>query len=64
MAANTAPATQRVPQPRAYRDFLTPSLHRRFTKTALVGLAACWLEATLMSEPSREHILPPTAISY
>ncbi|GAB7348029.1 hypothetical protein MBLNU459_g6068t1 [Dothideomycetes sp. NU459] len=52
MAGNTAPAAQRVPQPRPYRDFLTPSLHRRFRNTVLVGLAACWVEAILMSEPS------------
>lgn len=35
---------------RPYKDFLTPALHRRFTNAALVVLAGCWFEATLMSE--------------
>ncbi|EMC96941.1 hypothetical protein BAUCODRAFT_68955 [Baudoinia panamericana UAMH 10762] len=38
-----------VPTARPYKDFLTPALHRRFTNAALLTLAICWLEATLMS---------------
>lgn len=41
-----------APLPRPYRDFLTPSLHRRFTSAALVGLAACWLISISMASPS------------
>ena len=51
MATNTAPnAPPRLPQARPYRDFLTPSFHRRFTNAAAVGLVICWGEAILMSE--------------
>ncbi|KAI5249997.1 hypothetical protein E4T42_05103 [Aureobasidium subglaciale] len=38
-----------APLPRPYRDFLTPSLHRRFTSAALIGLAACWLASIPMA---------------
>jgi nucleoporin NDC1 len=38
-----ATAARSAPLARPYRDFLTPSLHRRFTNAALIGLAACWL---------------------
>ncbi|KAG9954274.1 hypothetical protein KCU85_g659, partial [Aureobasidium melanogenum] len=41
-----------APLPRPYRDFLTPSLHRRFTSAALIGLAACWLISIPMASPS------------
>lgn len=41
-----------APSARPYRDFLTPSLHRRFTSAALVGLAACWLISISMASPS------------
>ncbi|WPH01073.1 Hypothetical protein R9X50_00390800 [Acrodontium crateriforme] len=34
---------------RPYKDFLTPALHRRFTKASAVLLILCWVEATLMS---------------
>jgi len=34
---------------RPYKDFLTPALHRRFTRAAGLILALCWLEAFLMS---------------
>lgn len=51
MATSSAtPQGQRVIPTRPYRDFLTPSLHRRFTNAAVIGLMACWLEATLMAD--------------
>lgn len=37
------PPVKAAPAARPYRDFLTPSLHRRFTKAAFIGLVACWL---------------------
>jgi hypothetical protein len=40
-----------APLARPYRDFLTPSLHRRFTSAALVGLAACWLISVPLASP-------------
>lgn len=51
MTAATMAATtgQRSMPIRPYKDFLTPSLHRRFTNAALAGLIVCWIEATLMS---------------
>lgn len=44
-ATNPPPSVKSAPIARPYRDFLTPSLHRRFTSAALVGLVACWLAA-------------------
>lgn len=35
---------------RPYRDFLTPSLHRRFTNAALVTLGVCYVVAVWMGE--------------
>lgn len=37
------------PATRAYKDFLTPLLHRRFTSAALLALLACWLTSTLIA---------------
>ncbi|KYG50297.1 hypothetical protein M433DRAFT_34935, partial [Acidomyces richmondensis BFW] len=34
---------------RAYKDFLTPLLHRRFTSAALIALLACWLTSTFIA---------------
>ncbi|GAB7361573.1 hypothetical protein MBLNU230_g1625t1 [Neophaeotheca triangularis] len=52
-APSTAPpvasATASV-SPRAYKDFLTPSLHRRFTRTTALILAFCWLEAGFLAD--------------
>lgn len=48
----TAPQPPRNPGPRPYRDFLTPSLHRRFTKAALVSLSTSYATAVIMSRPS------------
>jgi len=48
----TQPAPQSaapLPQARPYKDFLTPALHRRFTRAAGLTLVLCWFEATLMS---------------
>ncbi|THV95142.1 hypothetical protein D6C91_05777 [Aureobasidium pullulans] len=53
LAGMTPPAPVKVaPLPRPYRDFLTPSLHRRFTSAALIGLAACWLISVSMASPA------------
>lgn len=53
LAGMTPPASVKVaPLPRPYRDFLTPSLHRRFTSAALIGLAACWLISVSMASPA------------
>jgi len=35
---------------RPYRDFLTPSLHRRFTNAALLTLVLCYVEAVWMGQ--------------
>lgn len=55
-AAPAAPASSapRAVGPRPYRDFLTPSLHRRFTNAAFIGLVTCWIVAISMAEPSRQ----------
>jgi hypothetical protein len=48
---NPPPPVKAAPLARPYRDFLTPSLHRRFTSAALVGLAACWLISVPLASP-------------
>jgi nucleoporin NDC1 len=35
---------------RPYRDFLTPALHRRFTKASRYTLLICYLIACFMGE--------------
>ncbi|KAK3722739.1 hypothetical protein LTR37_002310 [Vermiconidia calcicola] len=48
------PSTPQPPQQRSrpYKDFLTPALHRRFTRAALLVFAACYLASLLMRPPS------------
>ena len=52
MTSNTRQQTMPV---RPYKDFLTPALHRRFTSTAGWSLAVCYVEAILMSKPTRTY---------
>lgn len=58
MATNAPQPPSLTPPPRPYRDFLTPSLHRRFTNAALIALVACWLEAASMSDGGCETPYP------
>jgi nucleoporin NDC1 len=39
-----------APKPRPYRDFLTPALHRQFTRAAGLTFALCYVEAIWMGE--------------
>lgn len=41
--ASTAPSIQ--PATRPYRDFVTPILHKRFTKAAAYTFLICWFIA-------------------
>jgi nucleoporin NDC1 len=52
-ASQSAPAASK-PQERTrqYKDFLTPALHRRFTSSAGIVLAACWLATILINTNS------------
>ena len=45
-------STTSISQPRLrhYREFLTPALHRRFTRAAGVVFLACYVEAILLGE--------------
>ncbi|KAI9788830.1 MAG: hypothetical protein M1835_002054 [Candelina submexicana] len=45
-------AAQMRAGPRLYRDFLTPALHRRFTKAATITLLVCYVEAVLIGDKS------------
>ncbi|KAK3690660.1 hypothetical protein LTR37_019028 [Vermiconidia calcicola] len=47
------PSTPQPPQQRSrpYKDFLTPALHRRFTRAALLVFAACYLASLLLRPP-------------
>lgn len=38
------------PKARSYKDFLTPAMHRRFTRATMSALILCYGEAVLMSE--------------
>lgn len=45
--ASTASAMPRA-KPRQYRDFLTPALHRQFTRAFLLGCGVCYAESVLL----------------
>lgn len=51
-ATTTSPASpaSAPASPRSYKDFLTPSLHRRFTRATGLILVYCWLLAGLLSD--------------
>jgi len=48
--ASTTPATAPTKPARArqYRDFLTPALHRSFTRAFLLGIGVCYVESILL----------------
>jgi len=54
-------APPRLPPPH-YQTFLTPILHRRFARACLVGFAACYLEAFVISNKS-SCLSPPLLLS-
>ena len=39
-----------MPKTRTYRDYLTPALHRRFTRASFVVLTLCYAESVLISQ--------------
>jgi len=41
-------ATPTPRRPRPYRDFLTPALHRQFTRAAGLAIAVCYAEAVYL----------------
>ena len=47
----------RTGKTRAYRDFLTPSLHRKFIRAGAVALGACYIEAFLLGDKSSCRLL-------
>ncbi|OQO02778.1 hypothetical protein B0A48_11060 [Cryoendolithus antarcticus] len=51
-AATASLPTATTPKMRQYKDFLTPSMHRRFTNASLAMLAVCYVEAAFMSSAS------------
>ena len=57
------PASLAAPLPqqrtRPYKDFLTPALHRRFVRAALLCLATCYVTSLLISRPSLLWIWNP-----
>lgn len=44
---------------RLYREFLTPALHRRFTRAAAISLVICYLTAVLIGEKTSCTQVPP-----
>lgn len=61
----TAAPTASLPQKRTrpYRDFLTPALHRRFGRAALLTLAVCYIESMLISPPSLVWFWNPISLT-
>lgn len=55
-AATPPKPTERT---RPYKDFLTPSLHRRFSQAAALVFIGCYLQALLISPPKLLWILNP-----
>lgn len=50
--ASTAATPAKAPRARPYRDFLTPALHRRFTKAFGLAIGVCYIESILLSDLS------------
>ena len=44
-------------RPRLYKEFLTPALHRRFTRAAGLALVICYVEATVWGEKNSCKLL-------
>ncbi|KAF2480011.1 nucleoporin protein Ndc1-Nup [Neohortaea acidophila] len=62
-ATATSPTKPTEQRTRPYKDFLTPALHRRFTRAALLTLAACYLTSILIRRPSLLWIWNPFSLT-